>query len=284
MSTTTTHPILIGTSGWSYPEWDGAFYPPGMDPADYLSWYADRFPIVEVDSTFYRVPTRRMVQGWRNHTPSGFRFALKVPQLITHKKQLHDCEREVEEFVAAIEPLGEKLSCALLQLGYFNREQFPSLDAFLEVLDSFLGSWPHDAVPLALETRNPRWVGPELAGVLRRHRTGLTLTLQKWMPKPSEVMSRIDVVTGPLSYVRLIGNREATEKLTTTFDRIVIDKSEELAECARSMEELARRVPVVAFTNNHYAGYAPETARDLQRRLGIPEMVPPPRPRTTLFD
>jgi uncharacterized protein YecE (DUF72 family) len=284
MSTTTTHPILIGTSGWSYPEWDWAFYPPGMDPADYLSWYADRFPIVEVDSTFYRVPTRRMVQGWRNHTPPGFRFALKVPQVITHKKQLHDCEREIEEFAGAIGPLGEKLSCALLQLGYFNREQFPSLDAFLEVLDPFLGSWPHEAVPLALESRNPRWVGPELAGVLRRHRTALTLTLQKWMPRLSEVMSRIDAVTGPLSYVRLIGNREATEKLTTTFNRIVIDKSEELAECARSIEELARRVPVIAFTNNHYAGYAPETARELQLRLGIPEMVPPPRPRTTLFD
>ena len=72
---TTQRPILIGTSGWSYPEWDGAFYPPGMDPADYLSWYADRFPVVEVDSTFYRVPPRRMVEGWRRHTPAAFRFA-----------------------------------------------------------------------------------------------------------------------------------------------------------------------------------------------------------------
>src|SRR5262245_41345581 len=209
---TNTHPILIGTCGWSYPEWDGVFYSPGMDSADYLSWYADRFPIVEVDSTFYRVPTRRMVLGWRNHTPSGFRFSLKVPQAITHKKQLQDCEKEVEEFVAAIEPLGEKLACALLQLGYFNRQQFASLEALLETLDPFLDSWPHDAVPLALETRNPRWVGTELADVLRRHNTALTLTLQKWMSRPSEVMTRIGAVTGPLSYFRLVGNREATEK------------------------------------------------------------------------
>jgi uncharacterized protein YecE (DUF72 family) len=281
---TTSHPILIGTSGWSYPEWDGAFYPPEMDPADYLSWYSDRFPVVEVDSTFYRVPTRRMVQGWRNHTPSGFRFALKVPQVITHKKQLDGCEKDVEEFVAAIEPMGDKLSCALLQLGYFNREQFPSLEAFLEILDPFLASWPHDAVPLALETRNPRWVGPELAEVLRRHHTALTLTLQKWMPRPSEILARLDASTGPLSYFRLVGNREAVEKLTTTFNRIVVDKSTELAECSRSIEEMARRVPVVVFTNNHYAGFAPETARDLRRRLGLPEIVPPPRARTTLFD
>ena len=219
-----------------------------------------------------------------NHTPPGFRFALKVPQVITHKKQLYDCEGDVAEFVAAIEPLGEKLSCALLQLGYFNRSQFASLDAFLEVLDPFLATWPHDAVPLALETRNPRWVGPELAEVLRRHRTALTLTVQKWMPRPAEVMARLDAATGPLSYFRLIGNREATEKLTTTFNRIVIDKSEELAECDRAIEEMARRVPVVVFANNHFAGYAPETALELHRLLGIPELVPPPRPRTTLFD
>jgi uncharacterized protein YecE (DUF72 family) len=281
---TTTHPILIGTSGWSYPEWDGAFYPPGMDPADYLGFYADRFPIVEVDSTFYRVPTRRMVQGWRNHTPPGFRFALKVPQVITHKKELRDCGADIDEFAAAVEPLGEKLACALLQLGHFNRDRFAGLDDFLAVLEPFLASWPHEAVPLALETRNPRWIGPELADVLRRHRTALTVTLQKWMPRPSEIMARIDAATGPLSYFRLIGNREAVEKLTTTFDRIVIDKSAELAECARSIEEMARRVPVVVFANNHYAGFAPQTARDLHRLLGVPEIVPPPRPRTTLFD
>jgi uncharacterized protein YecE (DUF72 family) len=278
------NPILIGCSGWSYADWEGPFYPEGMDSGEYLSWYADRFPIVEVDSTFYRVPTRRMVQGWRNHTPPGFRFALKVPQVITHKKQLDACEKDVEEFVAAIEPMGDKLSCALLQLGYFNREQFPSLEAFLEILDPFLASWPHDAVPLALETRNPRWVGPELAGVLRRHKTALTLTLQKWMPRPSDVMARLDAATGPMSYFRLVGNREAVEKLTTTFNRIVLDRSEELAECARSIEEMARRVPVIVFANNHYAGFAPETARDLHRRLGLPEIVPPPRARTTLFD
>jgi uncharacterized protein YecE (DUF72 family) len=281
---TKAHPILIGTSGWSYPDWEGVFYPAGLDSADYLAWYADRFPIVEVDSTFYRVPTRRMVHAWRNHTPPGFRFALKVPQAITHKKQLKECEAEVEEFAAALQPLGEKLSCALLQMGYFNRAKFAALDDFLEVLDPFLASWPHGAVPLALETRNPRWVGPELADVLRRHRTALTLTLQKWMPHPSEIMARIDPATGPLSYFRLIGNREAVEKLTTTFDRIVIDKSEELAECARSIEEMGRRVPVVVFANNHYAGFAPQTDRDLHRSLGVPELVPPPRARTTLFD
>lgn len=277
-------PILIGCSGWSYPEWDDAFYPGGMDPSDYLGWYADRFPIVEVDSTFYRVPTRRIVHGWRNHTPAAFRFALKVPQAITHQKQLQGCEKDVAEFAAAVEPLGEKLSCALLQMGYFNREQFSSLEAFLEILDPFLADWPHAAVPLAIETRNPRWVVPELTEVLRRHNTSLTLTLQKWMPRPAEIIARLDPVTGPMCYFRLIGNRDAIEKLTPTFNKIVVDRSEELAECSATIEQMAGRVPVVVFTNNHYAGFAPETVRTLQRMLGIPELIPPARPRTTLFD
>ena len=188
------------------------------------------------------------------------------------------------DFTRAIEPLGEKLKCALLQLGYFNRGQFASLDAFLEVLDPFLASWPHEAVPLALETRNPRWVGPELAEVLRRHKTALTLTVQKWMPRPSEIMARLDAATGPLSYFRLIGNREAVEKLTTTFNRIVIDKSEDLAECAHSMEEIARRSTGRRLREQPLCGLCAETARELHRLLAIPEIVPPTRPRTTLFD
>ena len=276
--------VRIGCCGWSYKDWSGTFYPGGMAAGDYLSFYAEHYPTVEVDSSFYRTPSRKMVQAWRDRTPKGFGFALKVPQTITHKKQLQDCAQEVEEFVDALEPMGEKLCCALLQMGYFNRGQFPSLEAFLEVLDPFLEGWPHAAVPLAVETRNPRWVIPELTAVLRRHNTALTLTLQKWMPKPTEILGRLDPLTGALSYFRLIGNREAIEKLTTTFNRVVVDKSEELAECSLAIEAMGRRAPVAVFVNNHYSGYAPETARDLHRLLGLPEPVPPPRPRTTLFD
>jgi uncharacterized protein YecE (DUF72 family) len=279
-----SHPILIGCSGWSYPDWEGVFYPEGMNAGEYLEWYADRFPIVEVDSTFYRAPTARMVRGWRDRTPADFRFALKVPRAITHEKQLRDCADEVAGFVNAILPLGEKLHSALLQMGYFNKGAFGSLDEFLEVLDAFLAAWPHHRVPLAVEVRNPRWVGPELAQMLRAHDTALTLTAQKWMPSPVEVVAKIDSVTGPFSFVRLIGDREAIEKIATTWDRIVVDRSEELEEAARVIEGLAARVPVAVFINNHFAGHAPATARDLRRRLGQPDPVPPKRPRTTLFD
>jgi uncharacterized protein YecE (DUF72 family) len=278
------HPILIGCSGWSYPDWEGAFYPDGMRAAEYLAYYADRFPIVEVDSTFYRVPTPSMVRGWRDRTPEDFKFAPKVPQVITHQKQLRDCGREVEEFVASIRPLGAKTSCALLQMGYFNRGAFGSLEEFLDVLDAFLETWPHREVPLAVEIRNPRWVGSEFAAVLKRHQVALTLTEQKWMPTPAQVAERIDPVTGPLAFVRLIGDREAIEKVATTWDKVVVDRSAELAETAGVIRTLAARVPVAVFVNNHYAGHAPTTVRALRALLGQPDPVPPERPRTTLFD
>ena len=104
------------------------------------------------------------------------------------------------------------------------------------------------------------------------------------MPTPAEVAERTDPITGPFSFVRLIGDREAIEKVATSWDRVVVDRSAELAETAEVVRALASRVPVVVFANNHYAGHSPTTVRDLRRLLGQPDPVPPVRPRTTLFD
>lgn len=278
------HPILIGCSGWSYPDWEGKFYPDGMLAGDYLEHYADRFPIVEVDSTFYRAPTPRMVRGWRDRTPANFTFVLKVPKVITHEKQLQGCEEEVDGFVTSILPLGDKLGAALLQMGYFNKGAFATPARFLEVLDAFLARWPRTQVPLAVEIRNARWMNEEFAQVLRGHGAALTLTEQAWMPTPRQVSERMDPVTGPFGMVRLLGDRDAIEKITRTWDRIVVDRASDLAETARVIETLATRVPVFVFANNHYAGHAPETARQLRGLLELPEPEPPDRPRSTLFD
>jgi len=278
------HPILIGCSGWSYPDWEGVFYPEGMAATDYLGYYADRFPVVEVDSSFYRPPTAAMARTWYGRTPEGFRFALKVPQVISHQKQLRDCGEEVDGFVTSLAPLREKAACALLQMGYFNRGAFRSLDEFLPVLDDFLNDWPRDKVPLAVEVRNPRWVVPEFTEVLRRHHAALTLTEQKWMPTPAGIADRLDPITGPLAFVRLIGDREMIEKVTTSWDKVVIDRESELVETSGLIRDLATEVPVYVFANNHYAGHSPTTVARLRKLLNLAEPVPPQRPRTTLFD
>src|SRR5579864_8793282 len=128
------HPVRVGTCGWSYKAWSGVFYPEDLTAGEFLSYYAARFPVVEVDSTFYRTPGRKMVEGWRDRTPDGFCFSLKVPQVVTHEKVLLDCREEVRAFLTAARVLGPKLLCCVLQFGYFNQKAMAGLGAFLERL------------------------------------------------------------------------------------------------------------------------------------------------------
>jgi uncharacterized protein YecE (DUF72 family) len=258
--------VTIGACGWSYKDWVGNFYPAGTSSGDFLAYYAERFSIVEVDSTFYRPPSPKTVQSWAAKTPAGFRFSLKVPQIITHEKLLRDCKEETEAFTAAVRLLGPKLLCCCLQFGYFNRDAFDSQAAFLDRLEPYLAAWPAD-VPLALETRNKWWLNQTLIDVLRSHNVVLVLTDQEWMPPPLEVVEKLDVVTGPVGYFRLLGDRRAVDDLTSTLDHIVVDRSDQLRQTAKAIARLAGRVPVVTFVNNHYAGHAPTTIQQLRAEL-----------------
>jgi uncharacterized protein YecE (DUF72 family) len=254
------HPVRVGTCGWSNKEWSGVFYPKDLAPADYLSYLAERYPVVEVDSTFYRSPGRKTVEGWRDRTPPGFGFSLKVPQSITHEKMLLDCRDELAAFLGAARLLGDKLLCCLLQFGYCNRVIFATLNDFLKRLEPFLAAWPED-VPVAVEVRNKAWMTSALGDCLRRRGAVWVLPDQAWMPAPLDLVRRLDVVTGPFAYVRLLGDREAVDAFTKTLDHIVIDRGEQVAADAEVIRLLSERVPV--FVNNHFADYASETVRQL---------------------
>jgi uncharacterized protein YecE (DUF72 family) len=262
------HPVRIGTCGWSYKEWSGVFYPDDLTAGGFLSFYAERYPVVEVDSTFYHSPSRRTVEGWRDKTPDGFGFSLKVPQVITHEKLLLDCRAEVSAFLTAARVLGDKLLCCVLQFGYFNKKAFADLDAFLARLEPFLDAWPKD-VPLAVEVRNKTWLTPQLTDCLRARQAVLVLADQVWMPLPLEVVRKLDAVTGPFAYVRLLGDRAAVDALTPALDHIVIDRSEQLRADAEAIKLLAGRVRVFVYVNNHFAGYAPATVEQLRQALGL---------------
>jgi uncharacterized protein YecE (DUF72 family) len=258
--------VRIGTCGWSYQDWAGVFYPKGTAPGEYLTFYAERYPIVEVDSTFYRSPSRKMVEGWRDKTPEGFGFSLKVPQVITHEKLLDNCETEVGAFLSAVRLLGDKLLCCCLQFGYFNKKAFDSLDAFMERLEPFLAAWPDD-VPVAVEIRNKNWLTEQFAECLRSHRASWVLSDQAWMPSPLYLVQKLDAATGPFGYVRLLGDRKEVDRLTKKLDHVVVDRQDQIEEDAEAIRLLAKRVPVLAFVNNHFAGYAPQTVRELTERL-----------------
>ena len=134
--------LRLGTSSWSSEDWVGTFYPPGTTPADFLGAYAQHFDTVEVDSTYYRIPSESMVRNWRARTPPGFTFAAKFPQVITHEKVLQDCREELADFLRAMSLLEDRLGPLLLQFPYFNKKAFARPEDFLARLTPFLEELP----------------------------------------------------------------------------------------------------------------------------------------------
>ncbi len=151
----------------------------------------------------------------------------------------------------------------LLQFGYFNRATFRSAKPFFERLNGFLREYA-DRVPLAVELRNKNWLTGVYFDLLRSHKVAAALVEHAWLPPIDPVVEQHDVVTGPFSYVRLIGDRKGIEEITKTWDRVVLDRSADLRRVARAIRQIAPRVPVYTFVNNHYAGHGPESCRQLR--------------------
>src|SRR5687768_13625445 len=151
--------LYLGTSGWSYADWEGTLYPEGLPSGSRLAEYAKHYATVEIDSTFYGTPRRSTVQNWREVAPAGFLFAAKVPKEITHDRNLVGVEAEAESFLATMAGLGDRLGPLLLQLP-------PSFDVEgMGVLEGFLGRLPR-GFRYAVEVRHRSWLGSDLPQVL----------------------------------------------------------------------------------------------------------------------
>jgi len=255
--------ILLGTSAFTAIGWQGSFYPPGMKSRDFLSYYATQFATVEVDSTFYGCPSARTVNNWAARTPEDFIFSVKVPQVITHEKALVGCDSEFEEFVKTMDILGPKLGPMVFQFPLFDRWKFPKQESFLAVLTPFLKKLPADH-KFVIEIRNKTWLDARFADVLREHSVALALTDTSFMPRPWEMKEKFDLITADFAYVRWLGNRKEIEEQTTTWDKIVVDRTSDLnhwVEVFKSLVSNTKVLKIFAFSNNHYAGHGPATAR-----------------------
>jgi len=260
--------LRLGTSAFTADGWAGTFYPKNLKPADYLTYYAQHFDCVEVDSTFYRAPALTTVQGWYAKTPPGFLFAAKVPQSITHEKVLVDCMDEMSNFLKTMAALGEKLGPLLFQFPFFDRAKFKSGGEFIAHLRGFLATLP-TGYSFAVEIRNKSWMDARLAESLRERGVALALVDRAWMPRPRELFEKFDPITADFTYIRWLGDRKAIEERTKTWDRAIVDRREELQEWAEVCERVVkRRIQIFAFANNHYTGHAPATVemfRDIWR-------------------
>jgi uncharacterized protein YecE (DUF72 family) len=252
---------LVGTSSWTAPSWDGPFYPKGLPASEYLRVYAERFHTVEIDATWYRIPSARTVDGWNARTPHGFLFAAKAPQTITHEKVLVDCGAEVEEFLGVMGRLGPKLGPVLFQFPYFRRDVFENVGGFLDRLARFVAELPPE-YRYAVEVRNKQWVVPPLLDLLRRHRIALALIDHPWMPRPSGYARLPGIVTTDFLYVRWLGDRHGIEEMTTTWDRLILDRTREMEEWADVLRGMNKRADrIYAYYNNHYAGCGYQSAQ-----------------------
>lgn len=269
-------PVRFGTSSFSSKDWVGPFYPRGTAPGAFLSVYAQHFDTVEVDATYYALPSARLVDGWNAKTPEGFLLSAKFPKSIVHggktfkpdATRILDPDATYEDrdvFLETMRRMGDKLGYLLLQFPYFNRATFPSEGPFLERLDTFLRDLPKDGFRYAVEIRNKAWLKQPFVDLLRRHGATLVLVDQGWMPHGDEVTPRFDVLTGQDCYIRLLGDRKAIEAVTTTWDEEVLDHTDRMLRWSKLIKGMANQgVRSLVYVNNHYAGHAPTTVRRLK--------------------
>jgi uncharacterized protein YecE (DUF72 family) len=244
--------ILIGTSGWQYASWRGRFYPPGLPQRAWLAFYTERFPVVEVNNSFYILPREETFDRWRDSVPPGFLFALKASRFITHIRRLRNCADPVELFWSRATRLGDRLGPVLFQLPPRFRADVPLLSDFLALLPP--------AMRAAFEFRDHSWRTDEVLDLLDRAGAAWVMADRPGWRVPT-------VVTGGWSYLRFHQGQEHHPAYTR----------EKLARWADRIAGLGD-VEVYAFFNNDPEAAAPRdaaTLAELLRRRGCRVAEPP---------
>lgn len=242
--------IRIGTSGWDYADWIGVFYP---EPRRKFDFYSRVFNTVEIDSTFYSLPSPRIVQVWSRRAPKGFIFSAKIPKLITHKKELKlklGVEDDLNLFLSLMSPLKSsgKLGPLLFQLP-------PSLKLDLGLLEDLLEILP-ESYEFAVEFRHESWLTDETFNLLRKYNVAYTIVDEPLLPPICEV-------TADFSYIRWHGRG----RRPWYYYRY---KREELEEWVPRIRDVSGKVKVVyGYFNNHFHGFACESALMVLEMLGI---------------
>ena len=252
--------LYIGCSGWSYEGWKGNFYPKDMESKDYLSYYSKYFKFVEVDSTYYHIPSRSSVRGWKDKTPDDFKFSLKFPKVITHEKKLEDVVKPLSILFYSLEPLIEKTLTLLIQLPPFLSEKkgFGPLQAMVRYLDK--------RFRYSLEVRHSSWFNDNVYNLMKENNISLVLSLRDKLQTPS-------ILTSDQVYIRFIRDRSISE---VDFGMIVKNRRNEMLEYVKQVRDLQNessniRDVLIAF-NNHFAGFGPQSVNDFLKLMDMSEI------------
>jgi len=239
-------PVHIGCSGWNYKDWRERFYPKGLPARRWLEHYAEHFDTVEVNNTFYRLPTLSAVQGWADQSPRGFVFTVKASRYLTHIKRLTDLDQGVRRYYERIQPLidAKKLGPVLWQLpGNFQRDD--------DRLRAALNALPNGRH--CFEFRHPSWFVDEVYDLLRKRRVALVIGDHPERPFQSYEM------TAGWTLVRFhYGHRGRNGNYS----------AREIEEWAKRIGKWRERTEVFAYFNNDWSAYAVNNALELKRLLG----------------
>lgn len=234
----------IGTSGWHYPHWQGRFYPPTVARAAWLHYYAQHFATVEINASFYRLPSRAAARAWKNATPAGFTFAIKASRYITHMKKLRAPRTSLRAFLAVTQALGTKCGPLLFQLP-------PRWRCNPERLEAFLRALPKNR-ECVFELRDPSWHNPQVYALLRRHNAAFCQYELGGFVSPH-------VITADFTYIRLHGPS------ASAYGGCYSDNAlKKWAARIRGWKKLRR---VYVYFDNDEAGYAARNALSLRTLL-----------------
>jgi len=242
--------IHVGTMGWSYRFWADSFYPKGLESERFLSEYSKHFNTVEVDSTFYRIPSKSTISKWKEQTPDDFLFSAKFPRTITHEKMLKDCKEQTERFIERVSGLQDKLGPLLLQ--------FPKTFTarHVKLLEDFLVSLPK-GYRFAVEVRNTSLLNEEFYSLLRKNRVALALLDRQSMPP-------METVTADFIYIRWEGD---PKKVRGTLGRVEVDRTNEIKAWAETIHKFLENSEVFGYFSKYYSGYPPNDAKHLLKFL-----------------
>ncbi|MCM2358735.1 MAG: DUF72 domain-containing protein [Geobacteraceae bacterium] len=234
--------IHVGTSGYGYKEWKGIFYPEKISPKEMLRFYGERLNAVEINYTFYHMPTERVLAPWAEQVPDDFAFALKAPQVITHLKQLRNVGEETDYFFRTLAVLGRKLGPALFQFPRSFRANRPALAEFLPLI-------PRD-VQCSFDFRSPTWLDAGILDLLRER--GCSLCIEDTDEHPADEI----ISTAPWGYLRLRRSDYTEAGLSQWLERILAQKWERAFVFFKHEEEAAGPVtgPEMALRFRELAG------------------------------
>jgi uncharacterized protein YecE (DUF72 family) len=257
--------FYVGCSGWSYTAWQGPFYPSDMKNSHWLEFYSKVFDYVEIDSTFYNIPSILTVKKWLKKTQDNFRFTAKFPKVITHDKRLKNVNNELELFFKAISPLYEKTLALLIQLppSMEIMEGLQRLRELVHILDN--------RFRYAVEVRHHSWFQDLAYNFFANNNICMVWSQIVGIRTPP-------IVTTDFLYLRFIGDRSLQEK---DFGRIQKHRTPEMRKWVNRIkraernngEEGNKRLSLaIVAANNHYAGFGPVSANIFRRMVGLTEV------------